>query len=78
MGLPKPFLTRPRLLRLFLAAAALGLLAIGTALITNLREEGFIGIFVGGCLWWTTLFLGRSACQASRDGRNESVPSLKN
>jgi hypothetical protein len=52
--------------RRLLAAVALALLTAGTVLIQSLQWMGFIALFVGGCLWWTALYLSRAAWEAAR------------
>lgn len=52
--------------RHILAAVALTLLVVGDVLIQGLQWAGLIALFVGGCLWWTSLHLSRAAWEAAR------------
>lgn len=61
--------------RRLLATAALTLLIIGGVLTRDLRWEGLITLFVGGCLWWISLHLSRSAWHAKQmDQRQAPAP----
>jgi hypothetical protein len=59
-------------MRHVLAAAALALFFAGGMLTRELRWEGLLALFVGGCLWWTSLHLSRSAWQAAQARRHGS------
>lgn len=52
--------------RRLLAAAALALFVLGGTLTRELRWEGLVALFVGGCLWWVALHLSRAAWEASK------------
>jgi len=56
-------------MRHILAATALVLIVLGGMLICEPRWEGLIALFVGGCLWWTALYLSRAAWQTARAGK---------
>lgn len=53
-------------MRYALAAAAVTLGVDGVVLIRALQWEGLIAVFAGGCLWWMSLHLIRSAWLAKR------------
>jgi hypothetical protein len=52
--------------RRLLAAAALALLILGGVWTRELRWQGLIALFIGGCLWWTALHLSRVAWLAAQ------------
>lgn len=53
-------------MRYAMAAAALTLGVDGVVLIRALQWQGLIFVFVGGCLWWVSLHLSRSAWRAKQ------------
>lgn len=58
-------------MRYVLAAATVSvpLWVVGTTMLVEPRWEGLIPLFIGGCLWWTALYLSRSAWQSKQAAR---------